>query len=379
MAWIVIMLMTMAQVFFFWPITAGIADRLWARKALFWYAIFFAIGALLWLLSHNISGERVTISTIAMTICFAAGYGCKFVDVYTLRMAPQGNSGIAFWWFVTFAGLGRFLGTLIQPYLVGESYPRGPIIMLAAMCIFVICLLFVPNDIAPHDKKEIIWKNRLHRHIFAGIQSIFISYKRAFIHWPLFVRRCHYFPLIPLSIALREWVFFWSLWFIVPLYMSQHPEYSSYWLEIGIYEIISVFIAVICWYIADKLDSKYNIFGGRLWTIIWVWILYFYPHIDILILVGVAISLSNNLLYASGQHILGQYDRDHADDAAYGQTRNIITNLGFMFMPVVWWLTNMDFSNLLKVFASTMGTFTMFGIIIAFYLLVYGKHRRIIH
>jgi hypothetical protein len=49
--------------------------------------------------------------------------------------------------------------------------------------------------------------------------------------------------------------------------------------------------------------------------------------IDILIIVGVIIGLSNSLLYATGQHILSEHDQDHENDGAYGQTRSMITNI----------------------------------------------------
>ena len=85
-----------------------------------------------------------------MTIFFAAGYGSRFVDVYTLRMSPAGQSGLAFGRLITFSGLGRFVGTLIQPHLIPETQQwLAPLIMIGAMCIFIIILHTIGDD-KPH-------------------------------------------------------------------------------------------------------------------------------------------------------------------------------------------------------------------------------------
>lgn len=369
------MCMTVVQIFFFWPIFAGLADKFWARKMLFWYASFFSLWAILWIISSTIT-DPVYLNTIVilMTICFWAGYWAKSVDVYTLRMSPSGNSGIAFWRLTTFAGLGRFLGTLIQPYLVSSNLQiRAPIGMLWAMALFSIFLLFIPNDV--EHKGSTQNNKKPHHHIMDSIKNIIHNYKRTFIHWPLFVRRCNYYPLIPLSVWLREGIFFWSLWFIIPIYFSQHPEYLSHGLEIGIYEIINVFFAIICGYIADKQNSKYSIFWWWITIILALGCIYYYPSITILPRIGVIIALSNTILYATGQHILSLHDKDHEDDAVYGQTKNMITNIWYMIMPMIRWFTSIEFEWILKIFANIMISFSIIWVIIAFYIFFIRAHR----
>jgi hypothetical protein len=140
--------------------------------------------------------------------------------------------------------LGRFLGTLLQPHLVGEhTQIRAPVIMIFAMIIFMIVLLFIKDDAIP--KPQIIQhKKKLHHHLRDAIIRLVESYKRTFIHGWIFIKHCKNFPLIPLSIAFWEGILFGSLWFIVPLYVLKHPEYISYGFEIGVYEIISVLFAI---------------------------------------------------------------------------------------------------------------------------------------
>lgn len=92
-AGIMIMIMTIMQVFIFGPIAANLVDKYGARKMLFVYASLFITGGLMWLLSYLTDNTTIiSLLTIGMTIAFAAGYGSRFVDVYTLRLSPAGQS-----------------------------------------------------------------------------------------------------------------------------------------------------------------------------------------------------------------------------------------------------------------------------------------------
>ncbi len=197
-----------------------------------------------------------------MLLCFAAGYGCKMLEAYVLRVSPARNSGMAFGFLVTFAGLGRFIATLIQPHLVIQSYPRGSWIMIGAMICFAVFLYWSTDDrtllhLTDTDDQEV--KKNSDHHIAwrqSIAQTLIASYKRAFVHGPIFIRRCRYFPLVPLIVALWEGVFYGSIWFLIPLYLAHHPEYISHGWEIGIYELISVAVAVLCGYLVDKWHTR---------------------------------------------------------------------------------------------------------------------------
>jgi MFS family permease len=386
-AWLIIMAMTFLQIFVFGPFAANLVDRYGSRMMLFVYASLFIMWALIWLWSYMTDNTiLIKILSVMMTISFAAGYGARFVDVYTLRMSPSSQSGMAFGWLVTFAWLGRFLGTLIQPHLIEPWHQiRAPIIMIAAMIIFMIVLWFIKDD-----AKSILHKttsqNMTHStrtpwlqshsyHIQQSVISLLSSYKNTFSHGWIFIKRCDKFPLIPLSIAFWEGIFFGSLWFIIPLYMSHHPEYISYGFEIGIYELISLICAIWFWYVADRCDSVKMAFLWRSGILIGIILIYFYPSIEILVPVGVLIWLSNWLLYATGQHILSEHDTDHEDDGAYGQTRSIIMNLWFMSMPVIRWLLQfMSFAYILQLLSSILSVVVMMWVIITFYVLIMKSH-----
>lgn len=375
-AGIMIMIMTIMQVFVFGPIAANLVDKYGARKMLFIYASLFIAGGIMWLWSYITDNTMlISILTIGMTIAFAAGYGSRFVDVYTLRLSPAWQSGMAFWWLLTFAWLWRFLWTLLQPHLVDQYQQiRAPVIMIGAMTIFIIILLFIKDDNT--QKLELFIKDKnINHHLWDSIIKLIQGYKRTFTHGRIFIQRCEKFPLIPLSIAFWEWIFFGSLWFIIPLYLSYHPEYISYGFEIGIYEIISVFFAIIFGYIADKYNPIFTAFLWRGWILVGIMLLYLYPMIDILIIVGVIIGLSNSLLYATGQHILSEHDQDHENDGAYGQTRSMITNIWYMLMPVMRWLLQfMSFAYILQLFASILSSMAMMGVVITFYVLIMKRH-----
>ncbi len=365
-----IMLMTLSQLFIVSPISAYFTDKFSARKTLFIYGWAFIIWALLWLASYYTTSITVTsILIIWMTFAFSVWYGSKFVDVYTLRMSSSARSGIAFGILVTFAGLGRFLGTMIQPYLIDQSVQFwAPIIMIIAMVIFMIILLFIKDD---HINTILYNKTEPSQHnLREKITQNISTYKETFQRGIVFIKRCNFYPLIPISVALWEWVFFWSLWFLVPMYLASHPEYISHGFEIGIYELISLLFAIVSWYIADKRNNRFSLFLGRWGLLIGIIILYYNPSIHILIWIGIIIWLSNNLLYATGQHILSQHDSDHEDDGAYTQLRSLISNLWYMIMPVIWWILYVGFGYKLQLFASIMSVFTILGITISFYLYV---------
>ena len=376
-AWIAIMLMTMLQIFVFWPIAANLVDTYGARKILFAYVWFFLLGALFWYLSYGITDVvRKNIVVILMTLSFAAGFSCKFVDVYTLRTSPFWKTGIAFGILVTLAWVWRFIGTLIQPSLIQETTQiYWPWIMIGSMILFALAIFFIKSDLEP-DPAIVFNKETLDSHIKTSLVWVLGAYKHTFYRGWRFIQRCRQFPLIPLTVSFFEGMYFASLWFIIPLYLAAHPEYHSSWLEIGIYEIISVCVAVVFGYIADKGNSVRNVVIGWIWVLIGVWILYFHPSLEVLVIVGVIIGLSNNLLYSTGQYVLAKNDVDHENDGAYAQTRNIIANIWYMFMPVMWWLLiHLDFALLLKLFSSIISSIAMVGLIVEFYLLVMREHQ----
>ncbi len=375
-AGLMIMIMTLLQVFVFWPIAAHFVDKYSAKTMLFVYAGFFILWALFWLGSYLVDNRLlITICTILMTVFFAAGYGSRFIDVYTLRMSPQWKSGIAFWRFVTFAWLWRFLWTLLQPHLMSEhTQLRAPIGMIIAMIIFIIMLFFIQDD-AKRRPQIIPSRKKLHHHLRDALLNLVISYKKTFVHGWVFIKRCKDFPLITLSISFWEGILFGSLWFIIPLYLANNPDYVSYGFEIGVYEIISVLSAIGFWYIADKYSPVNTSFIWRWGVLIWIIILYLYPVIETLIPVWIILWLSNSLLYATGQRILSEHDEDHEDDGAYGQTRNMITNIWYMCMPVIRWLLEfMNFKFILQLFWSILSCVTLMGIIITFYVLIMKRH-----
>lgn len=103
-AGIALMILTVLQVFLFGPLAAHFVDTYGARMLLFFYTIFFVVGALCWYASYYVDHpSRKMLLVVVMTVLFAAGFGCRFVDVYTLRTSTLTTSGISFGILVTFA------------------------------------------------------------------------------------------------------------------------------------------------------------------------------------------------------------------------------------------------------------------------------------
>lgn len=155
--------------------------------------------------------------------------------------------------------MGRFIGTLIQPSLIQEvTQVYAPWIMIGSMVLFGISLLCIKSDLEP-DPAIIFNKEKLDSRIKTSLVGVLGTYKNTFYRGWRFIQRCRQFPLIPLTVSFFEGIYFASLWFIIPLYLSAHPEYHATGLEIGIYEIVSVCVAVIFGYIADKGSSVRNV------------------------------------------------------------------------------------------------------------------------
>lgn len=107
-----------------------------------------------------------------MTLSFAAGFGCRFVDVYVLRTAPFGKTGVSFGILVMFVGLGRFLGTIIQPSLIQDALQVfAPLIMIGAMCLFSLVLWYIPSDMT-FRPLNIFKKDALDNHIKMKLVSV---------------------------------------------------------------------------------------------------------------------------------------------------------------------------------------------------------------
>ncbi len=377
-AGIAIMLMAMVQVFVFNALFAYFTDKYSARKMFFFYTGAFILWAMIRLASYHIDQIALQkILIILMMLLFSIWFGARYVDVYTVRMTPTLHTGTGFGILVMFAAGWRFLWTMLQPIISQPEFQYiAPLMMIGAMLIFTIFAYYLPDDHIAKLSEQIpdLQNKPLHYRIYNAIKTTIISYKDTFAHGFRFIKRCQYYPLIPLSITLREGIFFWSLWFIIPLYISQHPWVGT-GFEIGVYELLSLCTALLFGVIADKMDNRIWLVVGWLWVLTWMILLYVYPSLSNLIRIGIILWLSNNLLYATGQHILGEHDSDHEDDGAYSQMRSLVTNIWFMFMPVIWWvLQYLDFSLQLTLFATIMKNFAIIGLIIGFYIYVIRTH-----
>lgn len=379
-AGIAIMLMSMSQVFVFNPIFAYLTDKYSARKMFFFYTGAFIIWATLWLLLYHIDSLLIQkILVMIMILLFSVWFGARYVDVYTVRTTPALHTATWFGILVMFASGWRFFATLLQPIISQPEFQYlAPAIMIVAMIIFTVFIYYLPDDhiytiTLPLDSRRfsIPW----YKQLYHKIRSSLIWYKDSFAHGIRFIKRCQYYPLIPLSFSLREGIFFGSLWFIIPLYIAQHPWVGT-GFEIGIYELLSLCTALLFGIIADKMDNRIWLVVGWLWVLTWMILLYVYPTLSSLIWIGIILWLSNNLLYATGQHILWEHDSDHEDDGAYSQIRSLVTNIWFMFMPVIWWLLqNLEFWLQLTLFATLMKNFAIIWLIVWFYIYAIRKHR----
>lgn len=160
-----------------------------------------------------------------MIVCFAAGYASNFISVYTMRSVKASQSGLVFGLLTTFSGIGGLLGTLIQPLILAPRLQfYGPIILFVAMLGYGIILSFVQSDI---DNSLIAKASRLQSSIKTKLIKTLNTYGNTFYRGARFIKRSRQFPLIPMSVSFFKGIYYGSLYFLVPIYLIQHPEFHS--------------------------------------------------------------------------------------------------------------------------------------------------------
>ena len=117
----------------------------------------------------------------------------------------------------------------------------GPLALSVCMIIFLGFILFAKSDLATSVP---LTKNKLESTIKTSLVDALNTYGHTFYRGWRFIKRCRHFPLIPLTSSFFKGMYYGSLYFLVPMYLLQHPDFLSRGLEIGIYELVSLCFAV---------------------------------------------------------------------------------------------------------------------------------------
>jgi len=103
----------------------------------------------------------------------------------------------------------------------------------------------------------------------------------------------------------------------------------------GIYDLVTMLLAGLCGYIADRYNWKF--IHGLGWFLIAIGSVLL-PNVSLsvgLILAGFIIALGNNLSAFAANHILTKHDIDHREDGSFMALTTMVRSLGYVVAPIV--------------------------------------------
>jgi predicted MFS family arabinose efflux permease len=241
---------------------------------------------------------------------------------YLLRTTNEEEGGTIFGIGDNLISLAFLLGTLSIPFFAqNRSYFWLGIIIILSNLILYIILHYIKDE-------KFLDKPKTRFSVINPVRTISKSLD--------FIKKGDYFPLMTLAAALFGGLFYGSIWFIFPLKFADAGELSFIdGLELGIYDLVTVFTAGICGHLADKYNWKKMHLSGWIIVLAGMWML---PLLNFrlgLIIAGLIIGIGNNLFYYSACHALEKYDKMHKEDGAFTAFTKMCETLGYAISPLL--------------------------------------------
>ena len=301
------------------PIAGNLADRIGSKIVVLIGIGFVAMAGILWFFIPL--NNLVALSVFAALVFL----GFSFRDeslAYLLRVSGREEGGLIFGFAENVYAVAHLLAALSVPYFVagGRSMLMALIMVLSSVFAFII-LVRLPND------REAILVN--------GIKQSFnplVVIKRG---WH-FVRKNQWHPILTLGSFTFEGIFYGVLWFAIPLEIANLTNLGSLeGLGLGIYEIVTIILAGVSGYLADRYNwLKIHNIG---------WILAAAGAVGFifnsspfwLIALGAVIGIGNNFFAFAASHALEKYDDDHDGDGSFFGLTNMLSDAGYAIGPIV--------------------------------------------
>ena len=304
------------QAFLVDPISGTLSDKIGARKLMIYSSISLFLAGLVWLIFPINS-----ITLLLFTILFFMNYGFRNVDAYILRATKKEESGFIFGVFTDILAIGCFISTLLIPYFaVNQNIKLIGFMMIFFSLYGIFILLNIKDDLKKKTK------------INLSSFNIFLNLKNS-IH---FIKTNNGYPLLSLGTSIFEGLFYGVIWFVIPVHVvNSGLSGLNEGLQLGIYEVITIFIAGYTGYLADKYNWKHIHSFGWIFMILGLIALPFYSWPTSLIIIGVIIAIGNNLSNSAAKHTLGFYDNDHDEDGSFSATSKMSMNIGYGIAPIL--------------------------------------------
>ena len=316
MAGVVLSLFNFIQALVVDPIAGSLSDRFGSKPVVITGSALIGAAGALWLISPL--DNAVALSIFALLLF--TGYGFRDeVFAYLLRTSAKEEGGVIFGVAENIFAITTFLSSLSLPYFIlTEHHFLAALIMVTTAILSVVMTLGLPSDKRSYRQKE----------------SILNPWRVLSRGWH-FVKINNYYPALSLGNSIFEGVFYGMIWLVIPLKISTEGGGILAGLALGIYELVTVFMAGYSGYLADHYHwSSVNIWGWVITAAGAVLILLSSGPIW-LVCVGAVIALGNNLFAFASSHALEANDIDHREDGKFIGFNNLVTDLGYAISPLV--------------------------------------------
>lgn len=318
------------QVLTFDPVTGNLSDRYGSKRLMIIGNFLLLIGALI-LFFMSVTKWSLILFSFALFLSFSLR---STIETYVLRVIKRDEGGFIFGLLDNFYSTTTFIATLMIPFfIINDNYK----IAMAIMSFFTII-----NMISIYTVKDDIYKIKSRKKVkIKDMINPFNSVKHG-IH---FVKKNHKYPVMMIAAAVFQGIFYGGIWFLFPVHFSSLGTGSFIeGLQLGIYEVVTIFIASIAGYLADKYNWRHIHSYGWLLVLLGVIAMPFYPATTALIFIGFIIAIGNNLFYYAAEHALEANDVDHKEDGSFVSLKNMCMNSGYGIAPVITGFLYFNFS-----------------------------------
>ena len=317
--------LTVFQIFFADPLGGALSDKIGAKKTMQLSALSMAMSGIIWFIMGT-TALSMAISGIFLFL----GISLNTIETYILKITPKDEGGVAFGIEGNVSSVAYFLAAISFPFFLPESmhiWLFGLIIISKIILFF--SLSFFPDDAElPKEKDE----NNKKSESFLQTCNPYNTFK----HGLHFIRMNDFYPILAIGSSLFEGLFYGTIYFIFPIHFAKMGITGIMeGMELGIYELITMFIAGYAGYLADKYDWKHLHSLGWFFILAGVIAMPFYPGVFGLIIVGLIIALGNNLSYFAADHVLEEHDIDHREDGSFMSLRRMVANIGYAIAPIL--------------------------------------------
>lgn len=323
LAGVLFSLLSVLQAFGINPITAAISDRVGSRLPMLGGGVTAIASGLLWIFAPLENPVWLAV----FFIFYAAQMSLReSINTYLLRTTDKNSGGLIFGLQANIFSTAYFFSTIAMTFFVASGDWQGAgLLMLLGGAVNLAWAWRLPNDL-PKQKKssaEPSWLRTLNPFATIG-------------HGWHFVRQNSYFPVLALGNTCFQGFFYGTLWFVLPLHLAATTTGSvEDGLQLGIYELVTMLIAGLAGWLADRLNWRWMHTWGWLLVMAGAALMPFFSGAIGLIVLGAVIGIGDNLESFAGEHALEYYDIDHREDGSFSGLRSLIEDSGYAISPLV--------------------------------------------